>query len=71
MLKALYLVRDPWGMESPSETFRFSETNRLIGDQFGPVDRLLFGREISPIAKSASGQRARLRLIARRLTSMP
>jgi hypothetical protein len=41
MLKALYLVRDPWGMESPSETFRFSETNRLIGDQFGPANRLL------------------------------
>ena len=41
MVNALYMVRDPWDMELSREAFRFSETNRLIRDQFGTVDRLL------------------------------
>jgi 2-polyprenyl-3-methyl-5-hydroxy-6-metoxy-1,4-benzoquinol methylase len=40
-LDALYRIRDPWGMESDAQAFRFRETNRIIGEQFGHVGRVL------------------------------
>ena len=40
-LNAFYLVDDPWRMSDPSEIYRFTETNRLIIENFGRVDTLL------------------------------
>src|SRR3974390_3434499 len=40
-LDALYWVYDPWGMQSPREAYRFDETNRIIKEHFGQVDRML------------------------------
>jgi SAM-dependent methyltransferase len=37
----LYLVRDPWSLNSESELFRFRQTNRLIVDNFGHLRSLL------------------------------
>jgi len=40
-LNALYVMDDPWNMASPSERYRFAETNRLILQNFGKVDTIL------------------------------
>jgi SAM-dependent methyltransferase len=40
-LDALYTVPDPWLMTSPSEQFRFRETNRVIREHFGRPASLL------------------------------
>ena len=40
-LNALYWISDPWGMQSPREAYRFDETNRIIKEHFGQVDRML------------------------------
>ena len=40
-LDTFYTVPDPWLMASPSEQFRFGETNRLIVEKFGRVASLL------------------------------
>jgi 2-polyprenyl-3-methyl-5-hydroxy-6-metoxy-1,4-benzoquinol methylase len=40
-LNSLYLLPDPWGMETEKEIHRFNETNRLIQKNFGGIDRLL------------------------------
>lgn len=40
-LKRLYLLRDPWQMESEREQFRFRKLNEIITAQFGKVDALL------------------------------
>lgn len=40
-INAFYLVDDPWRMSSPSEGYRFAETNRLIMEKFGRVGSLL------------------------------
>jgi SAM-dependent methyltransferase len=40
-MDALYLLQDPWGMNSPSEQSRFAETNRLLLEKFGHVGSLL------------------------------
>jgi 2-polyprenyl-3-methyl-5-hydroxy-6-metoxy-1,4-benzoquinol methylase len=37
----IYIVNDPWFMDSPNEQHRFLETNRLILENFGKVDKLL------------------------------
>jgi SAM-dependent methyltransferase len=41
MLKALYMLHDPWSMASPRERYRFAETNQLILRNFGEVNTLL------------------------------
>ncbi len=41
LLNALYLVDNPWDMDSPREEFRFVETNRIIRSQFGRPSRVL------------------------------
>ena len=40
-LDSLYRIRDPWGMETEREEFRFKETNRLIKTHIGHVATLL------------------------------
>jgi SAM-dependent methyltransferase len=40
-LDSYYIVNDPWGMNSPSERYRFAETNRLILEKFGRVSSIL------------------------------
>jgi SAM-dependent methyltransferase len=40
-LDAIYLVHDPWRMDSPSQRYRFAETNQLILKEFGVVESLL------------------------------
>lgn len=40
-LEALYWVRDPWGMQTPREIYRFEETNKLIKSNFGQIGRML------------------------------
>src|SRR2546426_1129125 len=40
-LNALYMMADPWSMTSPSERYRFAETNQIILRNFGEVDTLL------------------------------
>lgn len=40
-LDAIYRMEDPWHMASPSEEYRFAETNRLILEKFGRVGLLL------------------------------
>ena len=40
-LNWLYLMPDPWDMESEAQQFRFEETNRLIERQFGHVGTIL------------------------------
>jgi SAM-dependent methyltransferase len=40
-LDRFYQVKDPWGMDSPRELFRFHETNRLIATHFGHPNRIL------------------------------
>jgi SAM-dependent methyltransferase len=40
-LNLLYRITNPWGLDSPRETFRFEETNRLIQREFGKVATLL------------------------------
>jgi SAM-dependent methyltransferase len=40
-LDAIYRMGDPWHMASPSEEYRFAETNRLILEKFGRVGSLL------------------------------
>lgn len=40
-MDALYLIRDPWHMDSPSEQTRFAETNRLLLEKFGRIGSLL------------------------------
>ena len=40
-LDAFYIINDPWHMDSPSEQYRFKETNRLILENFGAVRSLL------------------------------
>ena len=37
----IYVVRNPWRMESSGEECRFRETNRVVLDRFGRVDTLL------------------------------
>lgn len=41
LLNLLYWIRDPWGMDSPRETFRFKKTSEAIRGQFGVVGTLL------------------------------
>lgn len=38
---SFYMVNDPWHMASPSEQYRFAETNRLILEKFGRVGSIL------------------------------
>jgi 2-polyprenyl-3-methyl-5-hydroxy-6-metoxy-1,4-benzoquinol methylase len=40
-LDSLYMVKDPWQMESRREQYRFEETNRLIQELLGSIDTLL------------------------------
>lgn len=40
-LKLLYVLRDPWSLDSPREHHRFVETNRLLSGAFGRVGSLL------------------------------
>ena len=40
-LNLLYLIPDPWDMESEAQQYRFDETNRLIEEQFGRVGTIL------------------------------
>ena len=40
-LDAFYMINDPWDMVSPSQQYRFAETNRLILEKFGRVGSLL------------------------------
>jgi SAM-dependent methyltransferase len=40
-LDAIYIVHDPWRMNSASQHYRFAETNRLILGKFGAVGSLL------------------------------
>lgn len=40
-LKRLYLLRDPWQMESEREQYRFAEINRIITRNFGKIGTLL------------------------------
>lgn len=40
-LDTFYTVPDPWMMTSPSEQFRFRETNRLILEKFGHQTTIL------------------------------
>jgi SAM-dependent methyltransferase len=40
-LDTVYMVDDPWHMDSPSEKYRFEETNRLILEKFGRVRSIL------------------------------
>ena len=40
-LNMLYMVNDPWRMESPQEQYRFTETNRIILKEFKQVGSLL------------------------------
>lgn len=40
-LDKLYLIEDPWQLNSPAEQFRFSETNRIIHKNFGLVNSIL------------------------------
>jgi len=40
-LKRLYLLRDPWQMESDREQYRFQAINEIIVSQFGKVGTLL------------------------------
>ena len=40
-LDRFYKVKDPWGMDSPRELFRFFETNQLIRTHFGRPNRIL------------------------------
>ncbi len=37
----LYLARDPWGMKSPREEYRFEETTKMVLRAYGKVDSLL------------------------------
>jgi 2-polyprenyl-3-methyl-5-hydroxy-6-metoxy-1,4-benzoquinol methylase len=37
----LYLVRDPWSLNSESEKFRFRQTNKVIEENFGYLHSLL------------------------------
>jgi 2-polyprenyl-3-methyl-5-hydroxy-6-metoxy-1,4-benzoquinol methylase len=34
-MSRVYRVRDPWGLDVPSEHLRFKETTRMIGDRIG------------------------------------
>jgi len=36
----LYLTKNPWSFERPSEVHRFEETNRLIRERVGPVETI-------------------------------
>src|SRR5215211_9205672 len=40
-LDCVYSVTDPWDLGSEREAYRFSETNRIILEQFGHVHSLL------------------------------
>jgi SAM-dependent methyltransferase len=40
-MNALYIAEDPWNMGSLSQQHRFSETNKIILDNFGKVNSLL------------------------------
>ncbi len=40
-LNWIYMMPDPWNAASPSQKFRFEETNRLIEMKFGRVNNLL------------------------------
>jgi len=40
-LNRLYLIGNPWRLDSPGEQYRFAETNRLIAENFGRVGSLL------------------------------
>lgn len=40
-LDSLYMVKDPWHMESQKEQYRFNETNRLIQEWIGHVGTAL------------------------------
>lgn len=37
----VYLFPDPWGMERPSEQYRFAETNTIIAEHIDPVKTIL------------------------------
>lgn len=40
-LGLLYLLRDPWSLDSPHEQFRFEQTNRIILGAFGRTGSIL------------------------------
>jgi SAM-dependent methyltransferase len=40
-LDRLYLVKDPWQLQSPKEQARFVWTNRMIAEQFGRPETIL------------------------------
>jgi hypothetical protein len=40
-LNVIYMLHDPWRMDSPWEHYRFAETNRLILEKFGRLGSLL------------------------------
>ena len=40
-LDRFYWVRDPWGMATEREQFRFRATNRIIAEQIGPCGNIL------------------------------
>jgi SAM-dependent methyltransferase len=63
-LDALYAVADPWGMESPSEQYRFTETNRLILERTGRVASLL------EVGCGEGHQSLHLRHVTERLTGL-
>jgi SAM-dependent methyltransferase len=37
----LYLAKDPWGMKSPREEYRFEETTKILLHTYGKVNSLL------------------------------
>jgi len=58
------MVSDPWNMASPSEQYRFAETNRLIMEKFGRVGSLL------EIGCGEGHQSLYLKLVCHRLTGL-
>lgn len=63
-LDSFYLVNDPWRMTSPSEQYRFAETNRLILEKFGRVESIL------EIGCGEGHQSLHLQLVCDRLTGL-
>lgn len=63
-LNTIYAFNDPWHMNSAAETYRFVETNRLIQENFGPLDSIL------EIGCGEGHQSIHLRSICKHLTGV-
>jgi len=63
-LDKFYMVSDPWNMGSPSEQYRFAETNRVILEEIGRVGSLL------EVGCGEGHQSLYLKLVCNRLTGL-